>query len=123
VGKLTCHTPRGSSVIDYGVVSQCLIRDIKFFTVHRFLADLSDHCQISLLLYLPRSFCFCSSCLLRPTKDWSNHLIDSVFCFVYLKLNHLDKPRSSSPSDEIPVEEWFTYFKSLNKNNKNIRKC
>jgi Mg/Co/Ni transporter MgtE len=32
------------------------------------------------------------------------------------KLNQLDKPSSSSPSDEIPVEEWFTYFKSLNKN-------
>ena len=50
VGKLTYHTPKGSSVVDYGVASQCLIPDIKFFTVHRFLADLSDHCQISLLL-------------------------------------------------------------------------
>lgn len=50
VGKLTCHTPRGSSVVDYGVASQRLIPDIKFFTVHRFQADLSDHCQISLLL-------------------------------------------------------------------------
>ena len=36
------------------------------------------------------------------------------------KLNHLDKPSSSSPSDEIPEEEWFRYFKSLNKNNKNV---
>ena len=36
------------------------------------------------------------------------------------KLNHLDKPSSSSPSDEIPGEEWFRYFKSLNKNNKNV---
>ena len=50
VGKLTCHTPRGSSVVDYGVASQYLIPDIKYFTVHRFLADFSDHCQISLLL-------------------------------------------------------------------------
>jgi hypothetical protein len=39
-----------SRVVDYGVASQCLIPDIKFFTVHGFLADLSDHCQISLLL-------------------------------------------------------------------------
>jgi hypothetical protein len=31
------------------------------------------------------------------------------------KLNHLDKPSSSSPSDEIPEEEWFRYFKSFNK--------
>ena len=36
------------------------------------------------------------------------------------KLNHLDKPSSSSPSDEIPKEEWFRYFKGLNKNNKNV---
>jgi hypothetical protein len=27
---------------------------------------------------------------------------------------------SSSPSDEIPEEEWFRYFKSLNKSNKNV---
>jgi hypothetical protein len=26
----------------------------------------------------------------------------------------------NSPSDEIPGEEWFRYFKSLNKNNKNV---
>lgn len=50
VGKLACHTKRGSSVVDYGLASQCLIPDIKFFTVHRFQAVLSDHCQISLLL-------------------------------------------------------------------------
>jgi hypothetical protein len=45
-----------------------------------------------------------------PTSYWS--LLE--------KLNHLDKPSSSSPSNEIPGEEWFSYFKSLNKINKNV---
>jgi hypothetical protein len=54
-------------------------------------------------------------------KEYKKNLFDPKSYWSLLeKLNHLDKPRSSSPSDEIPEEEWFKYFKSLNKNNKNV---
>lgn len=49
-GTFTCHTPKGSSVVDYFIVSESLLKDILFFSVHKFLPDLSDHCQISTML-------------------------------------------------------------------------
>ena len=50
IGQLTCHNPRGSSVVDYFIVSEELVSKISFFNVHKFLADLSDHSQISIML-------------------------------------------------------------------------
>ena len=48
-GNFTCHNYRGSSTVDYGIVSESFIEQVKFFSVNEFLPDLSDHCQISLL--------------------------------------------------------------------------
>lgn len=49
-GQFTCHTPRGSSIVDYMIVSEQLLSKVKFFKVHEFRGDLSDHCQISVML-------------------------------------------------------------------------
>lgn len=49
-GNLTCHNYRGSSTVDYGLVSEGLLKKVIFFTVHKFLPIFSDHSQISLLL-------------------------------------------------------------------------
>ncbi|CAG2245349.1 unnamed protein product [Mytilus edulis] len=50
IGQLTCHTPMGSSVVDYFLSSESLLSNILFFKVHDFKADLSDHCQVSTML-------------------------------------------------------------------------
>ena len=50
LGQFTCHTPRGSSVVDYFIMSQKLLHYVKFFHVNKFYGDLSDHCQISVML-------------------------------------------------------------------------
>lgn len=42
LGQYTCHTPRGSSVVDYTLVSESLFKNMSFFKVHKFLGDLSD---------------------------------------------------------------------------------
>jgi len=49
-GQLTCHNIHGSSIVDYFIVSEDLLKEITFFKVHSFLADLSDHCQISVMI-------------------------------------------------------------------------
>ena len=50
LGQLTCHKPRESSTVDYFLASQELLQSISFFHVDKFNADLSDHCQNSLML-------------------------------------------------------------------------
>lgn len=50
IGQLTCYTPNGCSVVDYFIVSENLLSKVCFFKVHNLLGDLSDHCQISVLL-------------------------------------------------------------------------
>jgi hypothetical protein len=49
-GNFTYHNFHGSSVVDYACVSECLLSKVKKFSVHNFLPDLSDHCQISLMM-------------------------------------------------------------------------
>ena len=34
VGNFTCHNQRGSSVVDYGLASENILSNIKFFKVH-----------------------------------------------------------------------------------------
>jgi hypothetical protein len=50
IGKLTCFTPNGCSVVDYFIIPEKLLSNTSFFKVHNLLGDLSDHCQISVLL-------------------------------------------------------------------------
>ena len=50
LGRLTCHTPRGSSVVDCIIASQSLFNCISYFQVHDFMGELSDHCQLFMSL-------------------------------------------------------------------------
>ena len=60
-GNFTCHNFHGSSVVDYACVSECLLSKVKKFSVHNFLPDLSDHCQISLMMRI--------NCTLTPDDN------------------------------------------------------
>jgi hypothetical protein len=60
-GNFTYHNFHGSSVVDYACVSECLLPKVKFFSVHKFLPDLSDHCQISLMMKI--------NCTLTPDDN------------------------------------------------------
>ena len=79
-GQYTCYTPRGSSVVDYFIVSENLLRNITFFSVHNLCGDLSDHCQISVMLNI--------SCMLQNKTEVLNSMPpqfiwndDSSVCF------------------------------------------
>jgi hypothetical protein len=60
-GNFTCHNFHGSSVVDYACASECLLPKLKLFSVHNFLPDLSDHCQISLMMRI--------NCTLTPDDN------------------------------------------------------
>ena len=53
--SFTSFQPLGSSVIDFVIASESLVKRIPDFKVHSFQPDLSDHCQISMS---PRINCF-----------------------------------------------------------------
>jgi len=53
-GYLTCHKYNGSSVVDYTLCSEQLLKHIPYFKVHPFLGTLSDHCMISFNLVARR---------------------------------------------------------------------
>ena len=40
VGNFTCHNYNGSSVVDYGIVSETLLSRINIFKIHKFNPDL-----------------------------------------------------------------------------------
>jgi exonuclease III len=46
-GKYTCHRPSGSSVVDYGIVSEESLKSINTFKVQDYMGNLSDHCLIA----------------------------------------------------------------------------
>ena len=58
-GKFTCQKPTGSSVVDYGILSEELLKDVMYFHVHQFKPMMSDcHSKLSLNLkatYTPRA--------------------------------------------------------------------
>jgi hypothetical protein len=45
LGKYTCRSPVGSSVIDYGIVSENLLSSILYFSISDLRRSLSDHCK------------------------------------------------------------------------------
>lgn len=49
LGQYTCHTYNGSSVVDYGIVSQSIFPLIKVFKVSG-ITEVSHHCSISFVL-------------------------------------------------------------------------
>jgi len=47
LGKFTCFTPNGSSVVDYAIVSESVLKSILYFNVSDFVPTLSDcHCRL-----------------------------------------------------------------------------
>jgi hypothetical protein len=67
LGYHTCHKWNGSSVVDYVIVSEDLLDAIPYFKVGRFMADLSDHCNLSFKLNTPT--------LPAPENDHSDSLL------------------------------------------------
>ena len=47
LGRFTCHKPMGSSVVDYVIVNENILKNILYFHVNSFKGYLSDHCCIS----------------------------------------------------------------------------
>ena len=46
-GQFTCHTPNGSSVVDYVIVSENIFENILYFKIADFIPTLSDtHCKL-----------------------------------------------------------------------------
>ena len=47
LGQYTCHTPNGSSTVDYVIVSEKFLDQVLFFRVTEFIPTLSDtHCKL-----------------------------------------------------------------------------
>ena len=46
-GRLTCHDVNGSSVVDYTLIHQNMLKYVLYFCVADYWADLSDHCLLS----------------------------------------------------------------------------
>jgi hypothetical protein len=78
-GNLTCHKWNGSSQVDYGIVHHSLLPLIRFFRVHDYFSDLSDHCKISMCLQIPcppqkdNTELHC----LPPRYKWSDHSVNT----------------------------------------------
>jgi exonuclease III len=54
MGSLTCFKYNGSSTADYGIVEAVLLPKVKYFKVHDYLNDISDHCKLSMGLQVGR---------------------------------------------------------------------
>ena len=54
LGSFTCHTYNGSSVVDYAIASEEILKNILYFYVQKFDGTLSDHCMISTLIRIER---------------------------------------------------------------------
>lgn len=106
LGSFTCHKYNGSSTIDYGIVSNDLLKHIVYFHVHDLNSSLSDHCQISLRLHglyysTPQNESETIFKKIPPTFKWND---DSEVKFQYAFIEHksvliqLEKDLSSSNS-------------------------
>ena len=51
-GNFTCHRYNGSSVLDYVIAQECVLSSLRYFRVHEFMGNLSDHCKLSFGLKL-----------------------------------------------------------------------
>ena len=47
LGKFTYHGPNGSSLIDYGIISESLLPSVIYFQVGDLCRTLSDHCHLT----------------------------------------------------------------------------
>jgi exonuclease III len=113
-GKFTCHNTLGSSVVDYVIVSEALVKDMLYFHVHNYNATFSDHCKLSYQLnttFIEQDTGHDNDPIkLIPLTDnykWNNHSQESFTkafenTHVLTKIQHLiseiDKP--DIPSDE-----------------------
>ena len=46
-GSFTCYKDKGSSVVDYVILSEDAVKDVAFFHVGDFYGSISDHCYVS----------------------------------------------------------------------------
>ena len=47
LGKYTCHKTNGSSVNDYVIVNEDILKKVLYFQVQQFMGHMSDHCSVS----------------------------------------------------------------------------
>ena len=69
VGHFTCHKWNGSSVADYMITSEELFPRFRYFRVHPFYDEISDHCLITAELQMKCKRQLNSEITLQPMPD------------------------------------------------------
>ena len=82
-GKFTCHTPRGSSVVDYFISSNSLSNEILSMNVND-VSLFSDHCLLSMKLKL----CYDNETDASISEAQSNLKYDEEFTVQEFQLRH-----------------------------------
>jgi hypothetical protein len=95
MGEFTCFTPNGSSVVDYFISSESLIKNVLFFKVNKFLGELSDHCQISIMLRTGHQ--------IYNTSDSRSHLSPSTYKWDDNSTQLFQNAMSSTRIDELII--------------------
>ena len=72
---ILCHTPRGSSTVDYAVISKQLYDNIQYLKIHN-LTHISDHCSMSVSMQIneidqPKMNCSIKLSPLPPKYIWN----------------------------------------------------
>ena len=98
IGKFTCHTYNGNSVVDYSIVSEAIYHDVVYFHVEQFEGTLSDHCMITTLLEIQNPISITQSRInlykiIKPTK-WSDR-VQSIF------MENINNKASEAKLDEL----------------------
>ena len=80
-GRFTCHKPWGQSAVDYVLVHHSLLKHIRYFKVHEFEGDMSDHCLISFNLQVGhKDFSKNNELNLFPLKYKWDESCKELFC-------------------------------------------
>lgn len=74
-GKFTCHTPRGSSVVDYFIASRTLSYQIFSMCVHDVCLS-SDHCILTTKIKVGKDFVSDDDVLINESNNKCTHLPD-----------------------------------------------
>jgi len=97
-GYFTCHKKKGSSTVDYMIVSEELFSRIHYFHVHPLIGTLSDHCKLS---------CFLRVQLHMHNVKGTNQLIDSPMQFKWEKNSVIAFQSALARPDIIQKSEQF----------------
>ena len=88
LGYFTCHKYNGSSVADYMLVSKDLLDKVFSFSVHKYIAYISDHCCISAVLNITPKRTVPRSIKLEPHINKVNFNAAAVGIFQKLMSTH-----------------------------------